>query len=82
MTHRYLPLKSRRGDDLSQYSGLSEGYLRKLIRRGELRHFRAKTRGKILVHTSWFDEFAEARERQNRLIPDEVRAFGKEILEG
>ena len=82
MMHRYLPLKSRRGDDLSEYSGLSEGYLRTLIRRGELRHFRAKARGKILVHTTWFDEWAEARERQNRLIPDKVRAFGKEILEG
>ena len=82
MTHRYLPLKSRRGPDLSEYSGLSKGYLRELIQRGKLRHFRAKARGKILVHTSWFDEFAEARERQNRLIPDEVRAFGKEILEG
>ena len=82
MTHRYLPLKSRRGDDLSQYSGLSKSTLRKLIKRGELRHFRATARGKILVHTTWFDELAEARERQNRLIPDEVRAFGKEILEG
>ncbi len=49
MTHRYLPLKSRDGEDLSEYSGLSEGYLRKLIRRGELRHFRAKAKGKILV---------------------------------
>ncbi len=82
MTQRYLPLKSRRGDDLSQYSGLSAGYLRELIQLGKLRHFRAKARGKILVHTSWFDEYAEARERQNRLIPDEVVAFGKEILEG
>ena len=52
MMHRYLPLKSRRGDDLSEYSGLSEGYLRTLIRRGALRHFRAKARGKILVHTT------------------------------
>ena len=82
MTQRYLPLKSPRGPDLSEYSGLSEGYLRKLIRTGELRHFRAKARGKILVHTTWFDEWAEARERQNRLTPDEVRAFGEEILSG
>ena len=80
MTHRYLPLKSRRGPDLSEYSGLSKGYLRELIRRGELRHFRAKARGKILVHTTWFDEWAEAREKQDRLIPNEVRAFGEEIL--
>ena len=79
---RYLPLKNRSGPDLSEYSGLSESYLRSLIRRGELRHFRAKARGKILVHTTWFDEWAEAREKQNRLIPDDVRAFGKEILTG
>ncbi len=81
---RYLPLKSRRKEDpdLSKYSGLSESTLRKLIKRGELRHFRATARGKILVHTTWFDELAEARERQNRLIPDQVRAFGEEVLAG
>ena len=80
MNRRYLPIKSSRGPDLSEYSGLSEGYLRRLVRSGELRHFRSSPRGKILVHTSWFDEWAEGRERRDRLIPEEVRAFGKELL--
>jgi excisionase family DNA binding protein len=61
---------------LAQRSSLSERTLRKLIRCGEIFHYRPDPKGKILIRLSDFDAWIESR---RVLIEKDIDA--KEMLE-
>ncbi len=75
----YLPIRSKRGKpDLVTYSGCSEGFLRMLIRTGQLRYFQSPKR--ILVRTSWFDEYVDRIQKREIQTPGEIVEFARDLL--
>jgi hypothetical protein len=78
----YLPLNGRKGEiGLVSFSGCTEGLLRKAIKAGELKHYRNSPRGKILVRTSWFDEWVDRQPGERFRVYKQARQFVQELLE-
>ncbi len=70
----YLPIKSSKGElSLVSFEVCSEGFLRRAIKSGELKHFRNSPRGKILVRLSWFDDWVETQEGEECRIYQQVK---------
>ena len=77
----YLPIKSSKGEpDLVSYSGCSERYLRKKIQSKEIRSWRARPGNRILVRTSWFDEFVGRKMEAANAISEKAKRFVDKLL--
>ena len=62
------------------YSGCSERYLREKIKSKEIRSWGATNGNRILVRTSWFDEFVERTMDPSNAVREEAKRFVDKLL--
>jgi len=77
----YLPIKGSKGEpDLMSFEVCSEGFLRRAIKSGELKHSRNSPHGQILVRLSWFDDWVETQEGKEFRIYQRAKQAVRRIL--